>query len=93
MTGIIIKTKQGTRIPLCICGTQEDPQITTPLGKVGSQTVYGAATIQESLRSAVGSEAGLLFSTPQNIYVQCAEEMPRIREAIATLPHEGETHV
>ena len=90
MTEITIVSKNGTTILLEITGTREDPQITAPLFTMCEQTIRGPATIHESLRSACDSEAGLLFHTPRNIYVQCPDAMPSIHAAIAGLPHTGE---
>lgn len=86
MTNITITSKNGTDVPLVISGTQEEPTITvSDVFAIAGTTVFGNAKIQNWKNK--GLEEGLFFQKPQKIYVQCAEEMPRIREAISELPH------
>lgn len=79
-----IKSKSGMKVEIEISGTQEEPKIVTKPFEIQGRKSGGAAVIQHWKRN--GAEEGLFFQDGDT-YMQCATEMPRIREAIAQLPH------
>ena len=73
-----------------ISGMQEDPTISADKFEIAGNKVPSChPTIHEHMPGNTGTEAGLLFCRimEQNVYVQCADQLPMIRAAIAELPH------
>jgi hypothetical protein len=80
-----IKSKSGILLNISVSGTKENPKINVADFKAGGKTIGGPATIQHW--KSQGVEEGLYFDRG-GAYTQCAQEMPKIKEAISKLPSE-----
>lgn len=79
-----IKSKSGMKVEIEISGTQEETKIIAKPFEIQGRKSGGEAVIQHWKHK--GAEEGLFFRSGDT-YMQCASEMPRIREVIAQLPH------
>lgn len=84
ITTMKIKSKSGIEVEIELSGTQEDPTIIAKPFEVQGRKVSGSAMIQHWKHK--GAEEGLFFQNG-DAYLQCANEMTKIREAITQLPH------
>lgn len=79
-----IKSKSGMRVEIEISGTQEETKIIAKPFEIQGRKSGGEAVIQHWKHK--GAEEGLYFRNGDT-YMQCASEMPRIKDAIAQLSH------
>jgi len=83
---VAIKSKSGVAMPFALSGTKENPEIRVDGSfKIGGKTITGTGKIQHWKHK--GAEEGLYFRD-KDVYVQCASEISKIKDAISKLPAE-----
>lgn len=81
---VTVTSKSGVSMKLIVSGKQHDPRIKVDeTFSMGGKKITGMGDIQHW--KSKGVEEGLFFRGP-NVYVQCASEIGKVKDAIAKLP-------